>query len=77
VLNSAADVPEAIKQTLAGLAEARLTPSEANAIIAGLKAYSDAEVNAGHEQRLRAIEDCLNGEAASRGWTDGTSVGLS
>jgi hypothetical protein len=56
---SAADVPAAILLVLGRMSEGQLTAAEGGALIAGLRAYTEAALGAGHEQRLQEIETRL------------------
>jgi hypothetical protein len=55
-LDSAADVPSAIRSVFAAMAEGRLTPVDASAAVTVLKTYAEACVLQGHEERLAAVE---------------------
>jgi hypothetical protein len=62
-LESASDVPAAIRSVLDAMSAGTLTPTEANAIIAGLEAFGRSSVFDGHEARLQALETALAKEA--------------
>jgi hypothetical protein len=62
-LESASDVPAAIRSILDAISAGTLTPTEANAIIAGLEAFGRSSVFDGHEARLQALEAALAKEA--------------
>jgi hypothetical protein len=61
-LESASDVPAAIQSVLVMMAAGELTPTEGNAIIAGLEAFGRSSVFDAHEQRLQALEELLAGK---------------
>jgi hypothetical protein len=58
-LESASDVPAAIRSVLAAIANGSLSPTDGHALIHGFEAYSRSAVRDGHEQRLRALEEQL------------------
>jgi hypothetical protein len=59
-LDTAADLPDAVKAVAAGLADGSLTPSEASAVTGVIEAFGRACVSASYEERLAEIEQRLN-----------------
>ena len=58
-LDSASDVPAAIRSVIDAMAAGSLTPADATSIVAGLEAYGRSSVFDGHEARLQALEALL------------------
>jgi hypothetical protein len=58
-LDTAADVPSAIRQVLDMMADGTLTIGEGTQIIASLEGYARSTVFDGHEARLQALEAML------------------
>jgi hypothetical protein len=58
-LESASDVPSAIKGVLDAIASGDITPSEGNNVILSLEAYGRSLILDGHEERLAALEAAI------------------
>jgi hypothetical protein len=66
-LDTAADVPSAIRQVLDMMAEGTLTIGEGTQIIASLEGYARSTVFDGHEARLQALEAMLGTKPIDEG----------
>jgi hypothetical protein len=63
-IDSASDVPAAIRSVLDTVTAGTLTPAEGSAIVSTLEAYSRSCIMDGHEQRLQALEQRVIGAAS-------------